>query len=62
MDNCSSFASATATIFEDKDKKGRPRIRILPARNNAHVAPMPKRYLSLNSINWTIFDNLLAVH
>ena len=40
----SSFSSVSATILEDKDRKGRPRIRVLPARNNANVAPMPQRY------------------
>jgi len=31
-----------AQVLVDRDRKGRPRIRVLPSRNNANIAPCPK--------------------
>ena len=31
-----------AQVLVDRDRKGRPRIRALPSRNNANIAPCPK--------------------
>ena len=36
-----SFETDEPTVCQDRDTKGRPRLRILPARNNANVAPSP---------------------
>jgi len=36
-----------AQVYEDRDKKGRPRIRVLPQRNNANVAPCPRSPLMI---------------
>jgi hypothetical protein len=38
-------ASDIAQVLVDKDRKGRPRVRVLPPRNNANVAPCPKSAL-----------------
>jgi hypothetical protein len=56
----SSFSTQSATIVEDNDRKGRPRIRVLPARNNAHVAPMPQRYFQ--SHDQASSDHMFLVH
>lgn len=36
-----SFSNPEPVVFKDKDSKGRPRVRILPARNNSNLAPYP---------------------
>jgi hypothetical protein len=36
-----------AQVLVDRDRKGRPRIRVLPARNNANIAPCPKSPLMM---------------
>ena len=56
----SSFSTQSATILEDNDRKGRPRIRVLPARNNAHVAPMPQRYFQRH--DQAASDHIFLVH
>lgn len=42
--NGTSFCheSDHAQVLVDRDRKGRPRIRVLPPRNNANIAPCPK--------------------
>ena len=42
--NGTSFCheSNHAQVLVDRDRKGRPRIRVLPSRNNANIAPCPK--------------------
>jgi hypothetical protein len=37
--------SDLAQVLVDTDRKGRPRVRVLPPRNNANVAPCPKSAL-----------------
>jgi hypothetical protein len=37
--------SELAQVLVDTDRKGRPRVRVLPPRNNANVAPCPKSAL-----------------
>ena len=37
--------SDLSQVLVDKDRKGRPRVRVLPPRNNANVAPCPKSAL-----------------
>jgi len=34
-------------VLVDRDRKGRPRIRVLPSRNNANIAPCPKSPLMM---------------
>jgi hypothetical protein len=49
FDNGTSFCheSDHAQVLVDRDRKGRPRIRVLPSRNNANIAPCPKSPLMM---------------
>ncbi len=62
---CGVASRSIAAVTSRGRKRGncdetRARARVLPARNNAHVAPMPQRYFQ--SHDQAAFDHIFLVH